>query len=202
MAAAAAGASAWDDTTWAAWGVGLVEPLLDPHDRVATLDAMTAQAGHHRLRAVTLLAGTLTDLLDSLPDADPWRRADPSVFGTYRDGLDLVPTEATELTEDIGLAALARPLGRAGARLVGESAHGWENVAHAANELDDPVPALTRAIAWAAWRRRAYLGDDSYPVLVVFAWLRRAALVASGGELDDDAAHERMRESARIVDDV
>src|SRR5690606_31520646 len=95
MAAAAAGASAWDDTTWAAWGVGLVEPLLDPHDRVATLEAMSAQASQHRLRAVTLLAGTLTDLLDSLPDDDPWRHADPAVFGTYRDGLDLVPTEAT-----------------------------------------------------------------------------------------------------------
>jgi hypothetical protein len=192
----------WDDTTWAAWAVGLVEPLVDPFDRVTTLEAMRAQAQGHPLRAVTLLAGTLTDLLDSLPEHDPWRHVDPGTFGTYRDGLDLVPTEAMEIREDIGLAALARPLGRDGARLVHEAEHGWENAAHAAISMTDPVPALTRAVAWASWRRRAYVGEDSYPVLVLFSWLRRAALVAAGHEIDDEPAHEEMRETAKIVDDL
>lgn len=192
----------WDDTTWAAWAVGLVEPLIDPYDRVADLEAMQAQAQGHRLRAVTLLAGTLTDLLDSLPDGDPWRHVDASTFGTYRDGLDLVPTEATEIREDIGLAALARPLGRDGARLMSDAEHGWENVAHRANELAEPVPALARAVAWASWRRRVYVGEDTYPVLVAFSWLRRAALVASGLQIDDAESHERTRASAKIVDDL
>jgi hypothetical protein len=192
----------WDDTTWAAWAVGLVEPLIDPYDRVADLESMRAQARSHRLRAVTLLAGTLTDLLDSLPDADPWRHVDAGRFGTYRDGLDLVPTEATEIREDIGLAALARPLGRDGAQLMSDSEHGWENVAHRANELDDPVPPLARAVAWASWRRRVYVGEDTYPVLAVFSWLRRAALVAAGRQVDDADSHERTRLSAKIVDDL
>ena len=192
----------WDDTTWAAWAVGLVEPLIDPYDRVADLEAMQAQAREHRLRAVTLLAGTLTDLLDSLPDGDSWRHVDPSRFGTYRDGLDLVPTEATEIREDIGLAALARPLGGDGARLMSDAVHGWENAAHRANELADPVPALTRAVAWASWRRRAYIGEDTYPVLVLFSWLRRAALVAAGLQIDDAVSHEMTRASAKIVDDL
>lgn len=196
------GPAAWDDTTWAAWAVGLVEPLVDPYDRVATLEAMRDQARGHRLRAVTLLAGTLTDLLDSLPEHDPWRHVDPATFGTYRDGLDLVPTEATEIREDIGLAALARPLGRDGARLMSEAEHGWENAAHAASAQEDPVTALTRAVAWASWRRRVYLGDDSYPVLVLFSWLRRAALVEAGREIDDDPARQQMRASAKIVDDL
>lgn len=192
----------WDDTTWAAWGVGLVEPLIDPYDRVATLEAMRTQASWHPLQAVTLLAGALTDLVDSLPDDDPWRHVDPSTFGTYRDGLDLVPTEATEIREDLGLAALARPLGRDGAQLLSDAEHGWENVAHGANELDDPVPALTRAVAWVCWRRRVYVGEDTYPVLVVFSWLRRAALVAAGQQIDDASTHDRTRASAKIVDDL
>ena len=196
------GTRSWDDTTWAAWAVGLVEPLVDPYERVTTLEAMRAQASGDRLRAVTLLAGTLADVLDSLPENDAWRHVDPDTFGTYRDGLDLVPTEATEIREDIGLAALARPLGREGAVLVHEAEHGWENVAHAASVLDDPVPPLTRAIAWASWRRRAYVGEDSYPVLVLFSWLRRAALVAAGREIDDDQVRDEMRETARIVDDL
>ncbi|MCA5895111.1 hypothetical protein LEP48_17410 [Isoptericola sp. NEAU-Y5] len=194
--------SVWDDATWAAWGVGLVEPLLDPYDRVADLEAMRLQARSERLRAVTLLAGTLTDLLDSLPDQDPWRHLDPETFGSYRDGLDLVPTEATEIREDIGLAALARPLGRDAARLMRACVHGWESAAHDASGFEDPVPLLVRAVTWATWRRRAYLGEDNYPVLVVFSWLRRAALIAGGGELDDDQAHQQMRASAKIVDDV
>ncbi|MDF2846646.1 MAG: hypothetical protein K0R97_628 [Oerskovia sp.] len=192
----------WDDTTWAAWAVGLVEPLIDPYDRVADLEAMREQARGHRLRAVTLLAGTLTDLLDSLPEEDPWRHVDPATFGTYRDGLDLVPTEATEIREDIGLAALARPLGREGAQIMSDAEHGWENAAHRANELDDPVPVLARVVSWASWRRRVYVGEDTYPVLVVFSWLRRAALVAAGQQIDDAESHERTRASARIVDDL
>ncbi|RXR23626.1 hypothetical protein EQW78_12970 [Oerskovia turbata] len=192
----------WDDTTWAAWAVGLVEPLIDPYDRVADLEAMREQARGQRLRAVTLLAGTLTDLLDSLPDEDPWRHVNPATFGTYRDGLDLVPTEATEIREDIGLAALARPLGREGAKLMSDAQHGWENVAHRASELDDPVPVLARVVSWASWRRRVYVGEDTYPVLVVFSWLRRAALVAAGRQIDDAESHERTRTSARIVDDL
>ncbi len=194
--------SMWDDTTWAAWGVGLVEPLLDPYDRVADLEAMRLEARGERLRAVTLLAGTLTDILDSLPDQDPWRHVDPKTFGTYRDGLDLIPTEATEIREDIGLAALARPLDRDAVRLVCSAAHGWESVAHDANEFEEPVIPLTRAVAWACWRRRAYLGEDNYPVLVLFSWLRRAALIAGGGALDDELAHQQMRAAAKIVDDV
>jgi hypothetical protein len=75
-------------------------------------------------------------------------------------------------------------------------------VAHAASTLEDPVTALTRAVAWTSWRRRVYLGDDSYPVLVLFSWLHRAALVAAGGEIDDDPARQQMRASAKIVDDL
>ena len=192
----------WDDTTWAIWAVGLVEPLIDPDDRLATMAAMRAQAKAHPLRAVTLLAGALTDLLDSLPDDDPWRHLDPATFGTYRDGLDLVPSEAVVIAEDIGLAALARPLGHGGARVMSEAQHGWENAEDAANELVDPVRTLKRAVAWAAWRRRVYVGEDSYPVLVVFSWLPRAALIAAGREIDDDLARAEMRASAKIVDDL
>ena len=148
---------------------------------------MRAQAKAHPLRAVTLLAGALTDLLDSLPDDDPWRHLDPATFGTYRDGLDLVPSEAVVIAEDIGLAALARPLRHGGARVMSEAQHGWENAAHAANELEDPVRTLTRAVAWAAWRRRVYVGEDSYPVLAVLSSLalglvywKLTSLVAAG----------------------
>ena len=57
-------------------------------------------------------------------------------------------------------------------------------------------------MAWAAWRRRVYVGEDSYPVLVVFSWLPRAALIAAGREIDDDLARAEMRASAKIVDDL
>lgn len=199
---ASSGGGQWDDAVWAEWAVGLTEPGIDPEDRLATLRAMEEQARANRSRALILLSGALTDILDSLPDTDPWRSVDPERFGTWRDGTDLVPKGDAEVREDVGLAALARPLGREAAELMAQTRHGWEAVARAAQLLDEPVRPLTRAITWATWRRRAYEGGDHWPVMAVFLWIRLSQRAAAGEAVSADRTREWSTSRAKLSDDL
>jgi hypothetical protein len=194
--------TAWNDRDWAAWAIGLVEPLIGPCDRTATVQAMHAQAGAHPVRASVLLAGVLCDLAASLPPSDPWQAVDPNRFGTWRDGTDLVDVDVATIREDIGLAALARDLEPDAVRLLAGTSDGWSKLAPVVAALPDPVGSSTRAIAWLAWRRRAYLGaGETYPVLAAFLWLRRAEAAAAGRTVTDDEHYLDVRETARIPDE-
>lgn len=191
----------WDDSDWSAWAVGLIEPLIDPVDRVTVLERMRAQYVNNTTRATTLMAGVLADLLDSLPEGDMWRNVNPATFGNWHDGTDLVDIDTPHIRDDIGLAALARPLDRDAARMVAAAASGAESVARVLDTAADPVTSFTHAASWLTWRRRAYLGHgEPYPLILVFSWLPRARRAADGEPVTETLEQRRVRAQARITD--
>lgn len=191
----------WNDTAWAEWGVGLVDPIIDPRDRILTLEDMHAQAATHPRRAAVLLAGVTCDLIDSLPAADPWRHPDPDAFGTWHDGTDLMPPQVVNVREDIGLVALARPLSPEAVQVITRASAGWSDLADHLETLDDLVAPATRAISRLAWRRNAYLGPgDFFPALSVFTWINIARDVIAGVPPADELTRARNVHTARIPD--
>ncbi|NCD18813.1 MAG: hypothetical protein EOL89_02340 [Actinobacteria bacterium] len=194
-------ATNWSDGEWTAWAVGLIEPLIDPVDRVTVVSKMRAQYAHNQDRATTLMAGVLADLFDSLPEEDTWRAANPVTFGSWRDGTDLVDVDGQQVREDIGLAALARPLDRDAVLMVCAAADGADAVASIIGDADDPVASFTHAASWVTWRRRAYLGHgEPYPLILMHIWLVWAARVAAGEPPVETPEHRRIRREARITD--
>lgn len=193
----------WDSAAWAEWAVGLYEPGIDPYDRIATLESMRAQARTHKDRAVTILGGALADIVDSLPDGDTWRRSvTAKQFGTWQDGADLMPRQVGNIREDIGLAALARPLEKEAVQLLRAATKGWKATVKAAEQLEEPVEPLTRALTWATWRRRAYQGQDEWPVLAVFMWINLAKGLEAGVSPDDDFQRAEQKRAAKLPDDL
>ncbi len=192
----------WDDGDWMAWAVGLIEPLIDPGDRVAVAGRIRAQFASHTARATIVMAGVLADVADSLPADDRWRAADATTgFGTWRDGTDLIDVDTVRIREDLGLAALARPLDTDAVGLVVAAFQGFDAVTTVIGSLADPVGPFMRAASWLVWRRRAYLGDgEPLPLLSVSVWLRQAQRAAAGAPLEETPEHRQLREMARIVD--
>src|SRR5690606_16210734 len=134
---------------------------------------------------------------------DTWRRAvNVKRFGTWRDGTDLMPAQVGNIREDIGLAALARPLEPDAVKLMRAATKGWRAVVEAAGALDEPVEPLTRAISWATWRRRAYQGQDEWPVLAVFMWINLAKGLEEGRSPDDDFQRAEQKRIAKLPDDL
>src|SRR5690606_17158254 len=141
------------------------------------------------------------DLIDSLPAADPWRHPDPDTFGTWRDGTDLMPPQVANVREDIGLAALARPLSPEAVQVITRASAGWSDLADHLETLDDLVVPATRAISRLAWRRTAYLGPgDFFPALSVFTWINIARDGIDVVPPADERPHDRSVHTARIVD--
>lgn len=220
----------WDDQDIAAWVACLGESLVRPE--LATQIARQARTtlDTDPARGRLWLAGVIGDLVASLPQPDPWRHLSARVpvaggtdivllgtatppaglgaasaageFGTWRDGVDLVPPAHANLLVDSGLIALAEPLEPASAALLALCGSDFRTGARALEELATGGPGAfdiaAPALRWAAWRRRVYTGpEDTYPMTTGFMWLNFAARLAAG-EGFDDTQWQADRESGAL----
>lgn len=171
--------------------------------------------------AAAFLGGLVSDLVGSLPQQDPWRqlsgrvgqctcgaappgqdgavRADGAPFGTVADALDRMPALFRNPEDDPQLAALASPIGSAGAAVVAAAGTGWECARDMLLAVRDRMPpadvvaldswragqmctAGAEAARWSLHRRRSYRGmDDTWPAESAFRWAWRAGHLAVSG---------------------
>lgn len=219
----------WDDQDVAAWVTSMGESLTDPRLALEIAgrarESFAADADRGRIWG----AGVVSDVISTLPSVDPWRNLSARVrveggadlvllgaappppqtgatspsgspFGTWQDGVDLVPPAHRNLLVDIGLIALAEPLAPQAAAFMALAASDWRSGVRALEELGagggEVFDVVLPALRWAAWRRRVYTGpEDSYLMTTGFEWLSRASLITSGDPVDDSSwAEERDAE--------
>ncbi|MFD6092835.1 hypothetical protein ACFWGN_11995 [Oerskovia sp. NPDC060338] len=181
---------ALENASWVAtWVAGVVSDMtrtLPVSDPWRNLSASIPVPGKRRMRR--------GDLVTDLTGQGAINPRTGKRFGTWLDAVDLVGAPASaDLTTDLGLAALLRPLSDDASALVAFAADGFTE----ARESLEAVYARSReggrdggravwscgadAIRWAIHRRRSYTGlDDPYPAVSGFAWLVRANEFASG----------------------
>lgn len=138
------------------WAVGLLEPLIGLERRQSIETEFHQWCRRHPERAVLWFAGTTSDLAETLPGDDPWRKlsarigtgvsaitrgpeppsstgaANGKPFGTWRDATDLIEPTFDDPNLDVCLAALAEPLSPAAAALLAFAFDGWSAASDAA----------------------------------------------------------------------
>ncbi|QCU77600.1 hypothetical protein E7744_04715 [Citricoccus sp. SGAir0253] len=193
------------------WTISRCEPLVSDAYRSAASDELRRLSATEPQWFGLWAAGVLTDLVESLDPEDPWRNTseadgvvvlpDGSPFGTWRNATDLlpVPVEADPAL-DVGLAALAEPLGLASTRAWLAARSGREAVVAelAAIDVGGAYPVAVPAIEWAMFRRRLFMGqEDAYIPQACIAWAARAEHIARAEAWDESGA-ARLRAGSRV----
>jgi len=182
------------------WLISMSEPLLPP--RVAAQLEFGARRFLEENRSMGKLwfAGVIHDTLASLPKDDPWRRGE--ISGTWKDGVDLVPRIHSDITREIGLAALAEGISEEAVYLIQQAARGWEAARKALIGMPVLFSTGASALRWVTWRRRVYAGaDDGHLYTCGMLWLD---IIGHLGEGRIMAHTERdiEAEGAKIPDDL
>lgn len=207
------------DTGWVSrWVVAQCEPLIDTAARQEIDDQMIKLVGARPHWFAAWLAGFLSDIVRSLDPQDPWRNLkivdnqvihpDGSPFGTWVDATDLVHASDSDLRADLGLAALAVQLDGAAGKLFVTAAQGWhETLSFCEHNLVteatlNPFQArdffnnAARAVRWAIYRRRLFMGmEDQFVPVSAVSWIARASKMVSGENWDEARAAQFLEGS-------
>ena len=130
-----------------------------------------------------------------------------AVFGTWRDGTDLVELAWGSPERDPAFVPLADGLDAGGARVLVAGFVGWGSAADEARAVLEASGGsghaqLVDALRWACWRRRAYglcPGEDTWPYESAYHWSTRAFTLLEQGVPPDEAEIERDIAQQRIA---
>lgn len=143
------------------WAIGLVEPLLPPELRIQQELELGELCALNPAFAAAFFAGVCSDMVLTLPAADPWRHLsaridtptgtltrgdrppdttgavlpDGTTFGNLASVADIIEPVFNDHLIDVAVAAIAEPLAPEAAALIAFSADGWEQAVGAANAI-------------------------------------------------------------------
>lgn len=204
--------SSWAGDEWLTavrWSATLVEPLIPLRTRQQLESDLERTATDHEMWGVLFFAGVVSDLVSSLPAADPWRTIrlvdgqaviDGRPFGTLQDHLDLIPSISPDPSIDVALAAVIDPVPSKAAAFV---AAAFDGRAAAVAHLDrvSSVPGEVyevgaEAVRLLVFRRRCMMGPlDSFSVDSCWWWSEQAYRLEVGetdAETVEGFSDERM----------
>jgi hypothetical protein len=197
--------TAWRVLAAERWGISLIEPLFSPKKH--------ADIEHEYRRVLATdpdwwlvhASGLASDVGQTLPIDDRFRSVviepdgvarwpDGSIFGTWRDSLDVIDESSDAPTTDASFTAIEDDLAPAAAAIARTSIEPWRAVHSALSALRDSAgddacfDAATSAIRFIEHRRRSYglPADDIWPLVSCFTWTWRARRFVEGIPLDDD----------------
>lgn len=150
----------------AAWSLTLTEPLLSTHRRAVLEDGLARVHVQSSATAELFLAGLVSDLMQTLPERDPWRSLaarsgdvqvgdppeglsggvlpDGTVFGSWRNATDLIPLVHQSAYDDPALAALAGDdLDPDAAVVLAAGARGWRETRDVLASLREQASAAS-----------------------------------------------------------
>lgn len=202
------------------WAITLMEPLLSPRILSERLTAMDGLIQSRPDWARVFFAGAISNITQTLPSDDPWRRASARLgstvvgrsppedtgataesgdrFGTWHDFEDVTPMTFGAVEDDPQLAAAEVPLDGSAAAIMVISFGGWRELHSALVREADFVAHLhwdcRDALRWALLRRRSYglPPDDDWVWQSCFSWAIRASNLIKGEPADDQEIEQEI----------